>query len=51
MKLKRIITLAVSLALLLCMFAVTSLAAEQGEFTSGPLEYTVLEDGTVKIVK
>ncbi len=51
MKRSRIFSFAACLIALLCMLAVTAFAAEQGEFTSGPLEYNVLQDGSVKITK
>ena len=51
MKKRKLIILGVFLILFLCMFTVVSYAADSEEFTSGPLNYCILDDGTVKITK
>lgn len=51
MKKRKLIILGVFLILFICMFTVASYAANSDEFTSGPLNYCILDDGTVKITK
>ncbi len=51
MKARKPIVLGLFLIMLMCIFTVTSYAADSEEFTSGPLNYCILDDGTVKITK
>ncbi len=51
MKKRKLIILGVFLILLMCMFTIVSYAADTKELTSGPLNYCILNDGTVKITK
>ncbi len=51
MKKRKLIILGAFLILFICMFTVASYAADSDEFTSGPLNYCILDDGTVKITK
>lgn len=51
MKKKSFIMLTMCIFIFMCTFAVQSYATETEEFSEGSLNYSILDDGTVKITK